>query len=177
MGLIILLVVMIFSGGDKKPDVPATKKSLVSYVDTDAEVSMTVEGPINADTNHQQYSITVSRNNVTYEQTRGYEASVVKSRTYANNQTAYYDLLAALTRANFTSGNDDKALKEYRALCPLGNRYIFRLTQDGENLEQYWITSCGGLKTYNGDFGLTTTLLKSQVPDFASLNSNFGSGY
>lgn len=173
MGLIILLVILIFGGGGGKSKVPTTSKALTSYANTDSEVSMTVSGPIVADKQHQEYRITVDRDNVTFEEIRGYEGNVVNLKTYSNNQAAYNDFLHALTRANFTSGDNTKSLRDETALCPLGSRYVFKLTQGGNDLERYWATTCSGTKTYLGNFEMTTSLFELQVPDFQDLNSGF----
>jgi hypothetical protein len=173
MGLIILLIVLIFGGGGKKNEVPTTSKPLTSYVDTDSEVSMTVSGPINAESQHQEYRITVDRNNVTFEKIRGYEGNVVQLKTYDNNRSAYNNFLHALDRANFTSGDNNKDLADETGLCPLGSRYVFKLTQGGQDLERYWATTCQGTKTYLGNFQLTTTLFNLQVPDFQDLTRDF----
>jgi hypothetical protein len=174
MGLIILLVILIFGGGGgDKAKVPTTSKPLDSYAQTDAEVSMDVSGPITSQSTHQGYRIIVDRDNVTFEETRGYEGSVVNLKKYSNNEAAYSNFLRALSRAGFTNGDNNKALQDETALCPLGSRYVFSLSQGGRDLERYWITSCEGTKTYLGNFSMTNSLFQLQVPDFSNLTQNF----
>jgi hypothetical protein len=172
MFLIILLVILIFGGGNKSK-VPTTSKALTSYATTGSDVSMTVSGPINAESLHQEYRITVDRNNVTFEEIKGYQGNVVKLKTYSNNMAAYDNFLHALARAGFTNGNNSKALSDETALCPLGSRYVFKLSQGGNDLERYWATTCTGTKTYLGNFNMTTSLFELQVPDFNALTTNF----
>lgn len=173
IGLIILLIVLIFGGGGNKTKVPTTSKSLISYAQTDSEVSMTVGGPIRAQSDYQEYKVIVNRDNVKFELVKGYEGDVISSKTYDNNSNAYYNFLAALTRAGFTKGDNSKDLKNETALCPLGSRYVFELTQSGEQLERYWITNCSGTKTFLGNFNMTNSLFQNQVPDFNNLTNNF----
>lgn len=174
IGLIILLIILIFGGGGgNKAKVPTTSKPLISYAETDSEVTMTVGGPIRAQSTYQEYKIAVNRDNVTFQLISGFQGDVIKSKIYDNNSSAYYNFLAALTRAGFTKGDNSKELKNDTALCPLGSRYVFELTQSGEQLERYWITNCSGAKTYLGNFSMTNSLFQSQVPDFSNLTSDF----
>jgi hypothetical protein len=172
IALIILLIFLIFHGGGKSK-VPTTSKTLSSYAGTDAEVSLTINGIINADQEHESIKITVSRDSATYTQFQGYQGSVTKLQNYSSNENAYSEFLFALQRAGFTQGSNVAALKDERGFCPLGNRYIFELDQDGQQLERFWATNCGGTpKTYNGNLNLTLTLFKNQIPDFNDLTQN-----
>ena len=47
---------------------------------------------------------------------------------------------------------------------PLGDRYVFELSQNGQNIQRYWTTSCGTPKSYLGAQTLTISLFKAQVP-------------
>lgn len=176
IGLIILLLVMLLGGSNNKSKVPKTIKTLADYAATSAEVRVTNDGPINAESQHQKIRITVNRDNVTYEQINGYDDGVVKMQNYPNTKDAYSTFLLALAHANFTKGDTAKALSDERGYCPLGNRYIFELIQDGKTLERFWSTSCGKPKTYLGNSSLTLTLFKAQVPDYSALTENQASG-
>jgi len=168
--LIILLIILIFHGGGAK--VPSTAKTLDSYASTDAEVSVTIDGPIVADQNHQAVKITVSNDSAVFEQIQGYQGDVIKQQSYPNNTDAYTNFLFALERAGFTEGSSASNLKDERGYCPLGDRYIFEINQDGKELERYWATSCGNPKTYKGIVGLTLTLFQDQIPDYSDLSQN-----
>lgn len=171
IGLIILLIIMLVSGGGK-PKVPTTSKTLDSYAVTSAQVRMTIDGPVNSDQQHQQVRVTVDRDNVTFEQIQGYGNNVVNLQHYANNQDAYAVLLLSLAHAGFTNGNITSKLQDERGYCPLGDRYIFEMVQDGKDLERLWATSCGSPKTYLGNLSLTISLLKAQVPNYSNLTEN-----
>jgi|SRR5665213_2151955 len=171
MGLIFLLVVLLFGGGKSKT--PPTVKTLASYASTNAEAQLTIDGPINANQNHQQVQINVGRDDVTLEQLQGYDGDVTSMQNYANTQNAYANFLLALAHAGFTLGNNDPKSADERGFCPLGDRYVFQLTQDGKDIERYWATSCGSPKTYLGALDLTISLFKAQVPNYGKQTQNF----
>ncbi|HXE10243.1 MAG TPA: hypothetical protein VN554_02345 [Verrucomicrobiae bacterium] len=171
LGLIILLIILLLSGGKK----PVTSgKRLVDYADTDAQVSMLIDGPVNAVSLHRQISITVDSTNVTYEALQGYDGDATDTQIFANTQSSYDAFLHALQHAGFSKGDNSPALKDERGYCPLGNRYIFELTQDGNTLQRYWTTSCGGNTpmSYLGSRNLTLTLFQAQVPGYSKLSQS-----
>lgn len=172
LGLIILLIVLLFNGGGNKAKVPSTSKTLNSYATTDAEVSMTIDGPIVADQDHQQIRVVVSNNDATFQHVQGYQGDVINQQSYANNVDAFTNFLFALGRVGFTNGNRSSTLKDERGYCPLGDRYIFELTQDGQTIERFWATSCGGTKTYSGNLDTTITLFQRQIPDYGIQSQN-----
>lgn len=169
LGLFILLLVLIITGGSK----PGPKsKNLVDYASTDAQVSMTIDGPVNADSLHEQVRVTVDSTNVAYEHIKGYQNNVVDTKLFANNENAYDAFLHALQHAGFTQGDKRPELGGDSGWCATGDRYIFELTQDGKTLERYWDTSCGNPKTYLGNTELTLTLFQAQVPGYVDLTQN-----
>ena len=169
-GLILLLLVLLFHGGSK-PKTP-TGRTLSSYASTDAVVRMTIDGPINADQNHQAVRVTVGRDDVTFEQIQGYQGNVVNEQTFSNNEPAYENFLLALAHAGYTQGNKSSALKDERGYCPLGDRYVFELTQEDQEIERYWATGCGSPKTYLGVLSLTIQLFENQVPGYTDLTQH-----
>lgn len=172
VGLLILLIVLLFRGGGDKPKVPETSRTLDSYAATAADVSLTTDGPVNAQSIHEQTRITVSRDEVVYQELQGYDGDVTDTRRYDNSQEAYKTFLLALSRAGFTQRNTDEALKDERGYCPTGSRYIMQLTNEGKNILRSWATSCGKPKTYLGNVNLTLTLFRAQVPDYNKLNQD-----
>jgi hypothetical protein len=170
VGLIIILIILLFSGSGK-PKVADTARSLNSYASTDAQVSITIDGPVNANSLHQQVRVIVDSNDVTFQSIAGYDGNVVNSQSFANTENAYNVFLHALTFAGFSKGDINPALRNETGYCSLGNRYIFELTQDGKNLQRYWATSCSGAKTYLGNVSLTLTLFQAQVPNYNELTS------
>jgi hypothetical protein len=171
--LIITLIVLLFNGGGKQ-NVKTTKKSLTSYASTDAEVSMTIAGPIVYNTDHSEVRVTVGRDNVTFQQIKGYDGQVVNTQIFENTQNSYDAFLHALQHAGFTRGDNNPALKNDVGYCSTGQRYIFQMNQDGEELQRYWASGCGGTKTYLGAINLTLTLFQAQVPDYSDLAAPAG---
>lgn len=172
--LVIFAVILLVGGGGKKSvtKLPATSKSLTSYATSDAAVSMTIDGPVNADQSHQEVRVTVSKSSVLYEQIDGYTNHVVNSKSYPNNSEAYANFLSALNKAGYTRGDTTAAIQDERGYCSLGNRYIFEVKQGGKTLQRYWTSTCGKTKTYLGEKNLTTQLFKLQVPDYSKLTRN-----
>jgi hypothetical protein len=171
IGLFILLIFLLFSGGGK-PKVPTTSKTLESYASTAAEVSMVVDAPINANSQHQQIHITADRNNVTYEEVAGYDGRVVRQERFANTENAYAVFLRSLANAGFTKGDIKKELSDERGYCPLGTRYIFELRDGSRSIQRFWWTSCGKPKTYLGNPSLTIQLFEDQVPNYPDLSQD-----
>lgn len=167
LGLLFVVLFLLFhhSGGSK----PLTPPSLLSYSTTDAEAQLTIDGPVNADQNHQSVQITVDNNSVTYQQFQGYQGTAVNTQNFANNDNAYANFLLALAHAGFTLGSNNPALSDERGYCATGDRYVFQLTQDGTTIERYWATSCGSPKTYLGNTSLTLDLFQAQVPNYSQL--------
>lgn len=171
LGLIAILIILLINGGGKSGNTPAAKP-LYDYASTDAQVSLTIDGPINADSIHEQVRITVDNTNVTYEQIQGYQGTAVNTKIYANNTDAYDAFLHALMRVGFTQGDNNPALKDGSGYCATGEHYTMELTEDDNTLESYWNTSCNNTKSYLGNIGLTLRLFKAQVPDYDQLTKN-----
>jgi hypothetical protein len=172
LGLLFLLLFLLFHGGKGGPKVLQTNRSIISYATTDAQAQLTIDGPINADQEHTAAQITIDNHSVTFKQLRGYQGTVINTQAFASNENAYANFLFALARAGFASGSNNKALSDERGYCPLGDRYVFQLTQDGRDIERYWATSCGGAKTYLGNLNLTLALFQAQVPSYGTLTQN-----
>jgi hypothetical protein len=143
-GLLILLIMLIVSGGSKSKTTPNTviPRTLVSYADTNASVSMEVDGPINAQELHNDFIITISSSNATIEAIQGYNGAVIKSTSYPNTEAAYTAFLHALSFAGFARGSTASDLSSEAGYCSLGDRYIFELQQNGTNLQRFWTTTC-----------------------------------
>lgn len=168
--LIIILLVVSLTGGSKKPHVKNTKQPLVSYYNTDAEVRMTIDGPVNADQIHNVVKVTVGRDKSSYQYISGYEGRVVNEVNFRNNENSYKNFLSALTRAGFTNGDPNKQNENYLGYCPLASRYIFEVYEGSNVIQKYWTTSCQTTKTYLGNFPVTLQLFKAQIPNYSQIN-------
>jgi hypothetical protein len=72
-----------------------------------------------------------------------------------------------LSIAGFTLGDTSTALDNDTGYCPTGNRYDYRITQDGNSIEHFWSTNCG-TATYKGNPGSTLDLFQAQFPGYNS---------
>lgn len=171
LGLIIILIILLLTGGKKA--VPTQQpKTLTDYASTDSQVSMTIDGPVNADSEHDQVRVSVDSANVTYEHIRGYQGDVVQTKVFENNQDAYDVFLHALLHAGYSLGSNDPQFRDERGYCSTGDRYIFELTEGDKTITRYWSSSCGSPKTYEGNTGLTITLFQAQVPSYETLTGS-----
>jgi len=174
VGLIILLIILIFRGGNQKAPTAPSNKSLSSYATTDAQTIMTIEGPINANSLHQGIRVTVDHDNVTFETLTGYDGNVTELKNFSNSTSAYQAFLSALNNLGFKEVNKKYSSTNVEGTCPLGTRTIFQLVQDQQQVVNSWTTSCG-FGTYAGAIGSTTTLFQNQVPGYSQLSQNFNS--
>lgn len=172
IGLLIFLIILLVTGGGGSPKKSTAPKKLYDYASTDASVSMLISGQINSDLLHREIKVTVDRNNVTYQDFRGYNGDVTNKLQFPNTESAYYNFLRALYFAGYTNGSSSKDTANETGLCPLGQRYVFNMVQDGKELQRYWVTSCGGTKTYEGNQSLTVNLFQMQVPDYITVSSD-----
>jgi hypothetical protein len=170
IGLIILIFVIILKGGGKASVPPI---NLNSYANSDAIVQLIIDGPINADQNHQEIEIDISQSENSIQLLKGYQGTVASSKLYQNNQEAYAVFLHALTLDGFTKGVASSSDSDERGYCATGERYILELTNGGNTIARYWATSCGGQGTYKGNVTATLNLFEQQIPDFATLTQNF----
>jgi hypothetical protein len=174
IGLIIILIILLFGHGVKSTkSASITPQELLSYSsNSNSEVRATIDGPINANQDHQSVQITVNQNDVTYDQLTGYEGQVVNQQTFSSNQPAYAVFLHALNVAGYTEGNSSSSLSDERGYCATGERYIFEVINNGKDVSRFWSTSCGNPRSYNGSLDLTLTLFENQVPNFGTLTQN-----
>jgi len=174
IGLLIVLILFLVSGGGGKKSGhgAAVPKLLNSYAYTDAEVRLVLDGPINADENHQTIDITVDSLDATYTQTQGYDGTVVNSQTFPNTQNSYYAFLTALMQEDYTAGTSLTGFNSDTGLCPLGDRYNFEIIQNGQMLQNYWSTTCGGVATFKGNIPSTLDLFEAQIPNYDSLSAS-----
>ena len=168
IGLIILIVILIFSGGGKPSTKAAQPAKLPSYANTDAVVRMTIDGPITAVQSHNSVQVTVVQNSSTLNLIQGYDGNVIKSKTYPNTLNSYSAFLYSLYYSGYSEGSNAADLSNDVGFCPSGNRYVFELIQNGKDIQRYWTTNCGGStpKSYNGNIGQTINLFQAQIPDY-----------
>src|SRR6266446_949532 len=173
VGFIIFIVILValFGHGGKKPAPVNQLKPLGDYAQTDATVSFTTDGIVNADELHRAIRITVSANQMELDVTQGYNPQVIQSKTFVNNQEAFTVFLKAIANSGFVAkSKKSKAPANPAGQCPLGFRYILNLNQDGDDLSNLWASSCG--TAVGNSAGLITTiqtLFQDQIPNYQTL--------
>lgn len=172
VGIIIFIIVLVaLIGGGKKEPQSNPVKPLPSYAGTNAEVVFTTDGMVNADQLHRSIRITVSNSDITLDVLRGYNPQVIRSKTFQNNQEAYTVFLKAINNAGFLAKTDNKKIPDDEAgQCPLGNRFILALEQDGTDLSRAWTSTCGSNGgTSKAALGAIQSLFQAQVPGYSTL--------
>lgn len=165
IGLIILLFVMIFRGGDEPTDPNATRK-LVDYANTTTVVRLVDDYPVTADQTHRQVVITVGRDSAVFTSERGYEGDVIRTQTYANNPASYANFLRALQVSGFIKGDNNPELRDERGYCPTGHRYIYEIKDGSRSISRFWSTSCGNIGSFKGKADTIRILFHKQIPDY-----------
>lgn len=169
IGLVIIILVLLLRGGGDGSPAPKTL-NLIDYAKSDSAAHLLIDGPINANQDHQQIKIDVDADAVTYTLYNGYEGDIITRQTYPSNQDSYTNFLYALQHQGFTEGNNDSKLKDERGYCPLGERKIYSFTDGSDELMRYWSTGCN-IKTFRGNINQVMTLFRRQVPDYSKLVS------
>jgi hypothetical protein len=172
IGLVILIVIL-FTGGSK----PSTKANqpvpLTSYANTDVQVQMTVDGPTVAPQNHNSVQITVGQSEATYTLFQGYDGQVVRVVPFSNTVNSYSAFLAALNQAGFNRGNNNPNLANDAGYCATGSTYVFEIIQNGKDLQRFWATNClGEPRTFLGNIYRTSNLFQAQIPNFNQVNTS-----
>ncbi|HVS58383.1 MAG TPA: hypothetical protein VHD60_01440 [Candidatus Saccharimonadales bacterium] len=168
IGLVVLVLVLIFSGGGGP-----TKKPLYlpDYATSTSFAQMSIRGPINAPQDHNDVRVTVSSSDSSLEIIKGYEDQTASTKTFDMTPAAYTQFLFALQRENFTKGNPDSSLKENRGICPFGRLYTFVFNDGSNERERYWTTSCGQ-GNFQGNGIAVRDLFQAQIPDYSTLTTD-----
>jgi len=173
VGLVILAFILVFTSIFKGGTIN-NSQSLVSYADTDTQVEMIIDGPINADQSHNELQMTVGASLSQINLQQGYQGTVIKSDNYANNTSSYAEFLQALYLVGFSRGNTSpKANNDPRGYCADGDRYSYIIVNsNGTDIEKFWSTSCGGEGTFNGVPASVLNLFIAQMPDYTTIVAN-----
>lgn len=150
---------------------PVAPPSLTDYINQDATVKLTIEGPVVANEQHRSSVIAASRNTRSYDLYKTYSNTSAASKTYPNNQTAFSELMYALQRAGFTKPKLTGTDPNPAGYCPLGQRYTYDLILNDQVKSSLWSTSCETLQgTFSGDGSLVRQLMILQIPDYTALS-------
>lgn len=176
IGLIVLTFILIFKafsgGSDDTTQQQKQAVRLEDYATTGAVVRYTIDGPVYADQDHSRVRVTVSKDQVLFEQIAGYEGKMVQTKTFPTNSESYATFLHALALQSFTSGNS-QVTDDERGYCPTGRRYIYEVIDGADQVQRLWSTSCSSKQGSftGGSAGTIRTLFQRQVPDWSKLTS------
>ena len=175
--LIILGFLLILTGGHGKK--PATNTgpavmALPDYADTDATTTLTIDGIVNGDEDHRAIRITVGADQRELDIIQGYSGHVLSTKTFYNTPQAYGVFLRSINDEGFlTRLKNSKSPNDERGQCPLGNRYIFELDQEGDTLSRLWASDCGATTgTFGGQTSQLQELFQDQIPGYNDLTGD-----
>lgn len=170
--VLLLIVVFVFNRGDKTPTTTqnTAPAELIEYADKNSEVSLMTVGKLVGNDQHRSVRITVSGSERRIEVISGYDQQVLSSQTYLNNQAAYEAFLSGLGGQGFTRSKKTN-VSDSRSVCPTGQRYEYRLTENGEERSNLWSVSCDKSGNFNGRAGTVRQLFQRQIPDYSQQTS------
>lgn len=164
IGLVWLTIILIGRALSTTPVTTTTPpKSLVTYDRTGTELVMLIDGPVQSDQTHQSLRIIVSREQNVIELMNGYEGQVVSREAFPSNSTAYAAFLKSLDKIGFARAVLKGTSTDERGYCPLRNRFIYTIEENGAQKHRAWTSSCG-IGNYAGDQVLTRRLFINQIP-------------
>lgn len=177
LGIILIAFIAIYlllsrnTGSDTST--PKTKgvTQLTEYARQDSSVTLVTQGRIVGEDQFRSIRITVTPELRTLDILSGYGDVIQSSQTFANTATAYQEFLAALDRAGFAR-NKQSTIASSDGVCPLGFRYLYTLTADGDKAVDTWSTSCTTAQgNFNGSAPLVRQLFQAQITDYSKLTT------
>jgi hypothetical protein len=177
--LFIVLLVVILTHGHKKTPTPnpVHVMTLPEYANTTASVIFTTDGIVNGDDLHRQIRVTIAQDRRLVETIQGYSGTVIDSHTFYNTNAAYDIFLRSINNSGFMAKAKTKKGKvittDERGQCPLGFRYVFELSSNGEDVSRLWSSSCGpAVGNWGGNLTTVQTLFKDQIPNYSTLTNH-----
>lgn len=150
--------------------------TLPDYANTDAVVSMTINGPIIARDKHWVVKIDISRTERTLKIMRGYQGAIEKQQDFLNDQSAFSSFLYALDSGSYTAKKRAPIGATEQGSCAQGQRIIYEINEDGKQKQHLWTTNCTkNVGTFNGNNTLTQSLFKAQIPDYNKATTGLNS--
>lgn len=162
--------VMFGGGGSSTTTTTTTVSSSVLDTSSNRSVRWTVRGPIVADENFRSYQITISASSRSYTVYSGYLNSVISTKSYANNDRAYEELVHALINADITNTRSSSS-DDIRGVCATGGiAYKFETLRGSDADQSLWSSTCSGSRgTMAADALRIQALFVNQIPDFKPL--------
>ncbi len=161
--------VLIGRGNSDSGAVRARVTKIADYDSKDSSsVSWTQQGRLVGEDKRRAIRVTVTRSKRTIEVLAGYPERVESNTELPNSTEAFAAFTRALDNAGFGRERTVR-LADERGVCPLGSRFIYRLTDSGQEIMRTWSDSC---RTSDGSFGggktasLISQLFREQITDY-----------
>lgn len=164
--LFVLLIGALFVfGGNDAPSDAVSKPVLQDYAKGNTRVVMTTYGRLVGEDERRAIRISISATERRVDVLGGYNETVVSTKSFANTQAAYDNLLSGLSRAGFMS-EKSSTIEDPRGVCPTGKRYEYKVTSDFKDVSSLWSNSCDKTGTLAGSRKQITTLFEAQIPEY-----------
>lgn len=136
-----------------------------------ASVSWTMQGKVVGEDLFKSVRITVTPRSRTVEILSGYNQITERQQEFGNTPEAFRTFTRSLDLANF--GRERKVqIADERGVCPLGNRYVYRVTDGLREVMRSWSTSCRTSDgPFSGNSSLVSQLFKNQITDYSKFMS------
>ncbi len=158
--LIVLLFSSIFSSGNQTTPVTSTK--LGSYARVGTTAQLISDGPVVANQEHRSVRITVESTQSKIELISGYDGSVIRQEVFPNTVESYTVFLRSLDTLGFSKVSKS-GVQDERGQCPLGSRYVYKLTDGNRDVIRGWSSTCG-TGSFGGVRASVRTLFIRQIP-------------
>ncbi|HZP55438.1 MAG TPA: hypothetical protein VFB03_01570 [Candidatus Saccharimonadales bacterium] len=174
--ILLFLIIWLWPHSPKKPQTVPTGvvlQPLPDYAQYNSSVSLISDGIINGNELHRAIRISVDNNLRTVDVLQGYNYAVIDSHSFANTPEAYSTFLRSISNFGFLAKQPHPKVSDDPAgQCPLGTRYLYRLTKDDNELFSSWSSSCGSaVGTSAAGTSSLLTLFQRQIPDYSKLTS------
>lgn len=170
--LLILVFVMIFRGGgsDTQTVVPA-QIHLADYASKNSTVVYTTVGSVVGQESQRTIRIVVTPSERRLEVLSDYQQTVLSSQAFSNSTAAYEAFLSALDGQGFTASKKS-SVDDPQTICPTGQRYVYDLTEDGQEVSSLWSVTCDRSGTFKGVPAVVQQLFQDQIPNYDDLVRN-----
>lgn len=173
----ILAIILVTSGGNPDPasDPAGSNKKVVltDYISKDSSVRLTIDGPINAQEVHRSIRITVTPSRRNVEIFKGYNFEIERSLPLTNSQSAYDEFIHALQATGFTNRKEKPLQQDESGVCATGNRYIYELLENDQEVSRTWSTSCSNKQGTSANISeAVRRLFQEQIPDYSEFTRN-----
>ena len=176
--IVFAIVAIIFFGrgnGSETRDSAAASRvtKVADYAEnSSASVSWTMQGRVVGEDQFRSVRITVTPRSRTVEILNGYNQITERQQEFGSTPEAFRTFAKALDLANFGKERTVQIADE-RGVCPLGNRFIYRVSEGAREVMRSWSSSCQSTDgPFSGNPSLVGQLFKNQITDYHKFMNN-----